>query len=115
MATFTMTVTTGIKKSDKPIESNYVDDGCETSIDIEVIVPSGETRHVSWGTGGDIGVVDNTETISANKTYTLIISRDEDTTQGEEYSFGYLAARISAGASPYYYKRIDRTHGPNIC
>jgi hypothetical protein len=115
MATFTITVTENVPAIAKPIVIDRDDNSCEENITIRVIVPAGQSRHVTIEESGTtLPDTTFTETITADKDYTLILSGDQSTGQ-QEIDTIRLTARLTASSEAYYSREISRRHSGNFC
>lgn len=119
MAQFTMKVKSSVIKTDYPTVTNEQNTNCHQSVDVNVKVPAGQTRHITiTGIGTASGSQNLTEVISADKTYTLILDAHIDQgnpSNNTNYSTVTINVKLSSSDQMFWTKQINRTHTPNIC
>lgn len=114
MAIFNITVTENTSSSNQPIVISSIIDSCESNVEIEIPVPSGQSRYVKVVSSGNGSVVplDIAEIITSNNTYllSLIGLITEPESLNTEFAEVTLTVALTATSEIYYSKKITRTH-----
>lgn len=118
MAQFKMTVRNNVSATGRVKITDDTDWECMRSVVFLVVVQPGQTRHVTvtyTGTASNLGNI--TETISADKSYTVQLDAfiKSNPSENTEYSTGIIEVRLDAAEPPYYSKQISRTHSTEKC
>lgn len=102
------------------VQDSYTDTSCLTSMQVTVKVPAEGSRYVSGinsdPTYGSFSPALTTETITADKTYTMTIDANNAGSTNGEYTVMQILVK-EAATSPLFLggKTISRNHSVNIC
>lgn len=116
MATFSITSSTGTVSSPAIINVGPInDDGCQGIKPINVVVPTGTTKHVSIIPSAENASPVINQTITTDTTYNLIIIGDNSTGTSITTTIDVVVRDGSSSGPVEVTENYSRQHSGNIC